>query len=48
VHELTVPEIAASLGANEGTIHSRLYYARKVLLDRLDPGQEEALDEPLA
>jgi len=32
VHELTVPEIASSLGTNEGTIHSRLHYARKALL----------------
>jgi len=48
VHELTVPEIAASLGANEGTIHSRLHYARKVLLDSLDAGQEETPDEPFA
>ena len=48
VHALTVPEIAASLGTNEGTIHSRLHYARKTLLDRLGPGYEEALDEPFA
>ena len=48
VHELTVAEIAASLGTNEGTIHSRLHYARKALLDRLGPGHEEAPDEPFA
>jgi RNA polymerase sigma-70 factor (ECF subfamily) len=48
VHELTVPEIAVSLGTNEGTIHSRLHYARKTLLDRLGPWQEEAPDEPFA
>jgi RNA polymerase sigma-70 factor (ECF subfamily) len=46
VHELTVPEIAASLGTNDGTIHSRLHYARKALLDRLGSGYEEVLDEP--
>jgi RNA polymerase sigma-70 factor (ECF subfamily) len=48
VHELTVPEIAESLGTNEGTIHSRLHYARKALLDRLGPGSEEVPDEPFA
>ena len=46
VHELTVPEIAESLGTNEGTIYSRLHYARKALLDRLGPGTEEVPDEP--
>ena len=46
VHELTVPEIAASLRTNEGTIHSRLHYARKALLGRLGPVYEEAPDEP--
>lgn len=45
VHELSVAEIAASLGASEGTIHSRLHYARKALLDRLEAGDEEASDE---
>ncbi len=45
VHELTIPEIATSLGMNEGTVHSRLHYARKILLDRLGPWQEEAPDE---
>jgi len=29
VHELGVPEIAAILNTNPGTIHSRLHYARK-------------------
>jgi len=48
VHELSVAEIAASLGTNEGTIHSRLHYARKALLARLDPGFEETSDEPFA
>ena len=46
VHELSVAEIAASLGTNEGTVHSRLHYARKELLDQLGPWQEEAPDEP--
>jgi RNA polymerase sigma-70 factor, ECF subfamily len=45
VHEMSVPEIAASLGTNEGTIHSRLHYARKTLLDRLGSWSEEASDE---
>lgn len=31
VHELSVPEIAAALDLNEGTVHSRLHYARKSL-----------------
>ena len=31
VHELSVPEIAAALDTNQGTIHSRLHYARKKL-----------------
>lgn len=48
VHELSVPEIAVSLGMNEGTVHSRLHYARKILLDRLGPWQEEAHDEVFA
>jgi len=48
MHEMSVPEIAASLSTNEGTIHSRLHYARKALLDRLGPGYEEAPDEPFA
>jgi RNA polymerase sigma-70 factor (ECF subfamily) len=48
VHELSVPEIAASLGVSEGTIHSRLHYARKTLLKRLSPWQEEAPDDPFA
>jgi RNA polymerase sigma factor (sigma-70 family) len=48
VHSLTVPEIAASLNTNEGTIHSRLHYARKALVECLGPWQEEAPDEPFA
>jgi RNA polymerase sigma-70 factor (ECF subfamily) len=35
VHELTVPEIAASMGLREGTVHSRLHYARNRLLEVL-------------
>jgi RNA polymerase sigma-70 factor (ECF subfamily) len=31
VHELSVPEIAVALDVNEGTIHSRLHYARRKL-----------------
>jgi RNA polymerase sigma factor (sigma-70 family) len=48
VHELSVAEIAASLGTNEGTIHSRLHYARKKLLDCLGQWQEEVPDERFA
>lgn len=35
VHELTIPEIADSLGLNQGTVHSRLHYARRKLLAQL-------------
>jgi RNA polymerase sigma-70 factor (ECF subfamily) len=31
VHSLTVPEIAHILGISEGTVHSRLHYARRSL-----------------
>ena len=48
VHQLTVPEIAVSLGTSEGTVHSRLHYARKTLQDRLGAWNEEATDEPFA
>jgi len=47
VHELTIPEIAASLSLSEGTVHSRLHYARQKLLSRLgrmNP-QAEVVDE---
>ncbi len=40
VHELTVPEIALILHLNQGTVHSRLHYARKELhahLEHLNP-----------
>lgn len=35
VHELSVAEIATILGVSEGTIHSRLHYARQNLQARL-------------
>jgi len=35
VHELTIPEIAESLGLNQGTVHSRLHYARRRLMAQL-------------
>ena len=35
VHELSVSEIAQLLKLNQGTVHSRLHYARKVLHARL-------------
>lgn len=47
VHELTVPEIAEVLSTSQGTVHSRLYYAREKLqarLGHLNP-REEAPDE---
>mgnify|MGYP002401647631 CR=1 FL=1 len=47
VHELNVAEIAETLHLSQGTIHSRLYYARQKLqaqLGHLNP-QEEVRDE---
>lgn len=35
VHELTVPEIAHTLHLSQGTVHSRLHYARKELHTQL-------------
>jgi len=35
VHELPVRDIARIMGINEGTVHSRLHYARKTLAQRL-------------
>ncbi len=35
VHSLSVPEIAQIMDINEGTIHSRLHYARRKLQGRL-------------
>jgi len=48
VHELNVPEIAEILHLSQGTIHSRLHYARQKLqaqLEHLNP-REEMPDEP--
>ena len=49
VHELTVPEIATILGASQGTVHSRLHYAREKLQARLGNlnSREEANDDQL-
>ena len=47
VHELTVPEIAHTLHLSQGTVHSRLHYARKELhaqLGHLNP-HEKVSDE---
>lgn len=47
VHELTVPEIAQILHLSQGTVHSRLHYARKHLhatLEHLNP-HEKVPDE---
>jgi RNA polymerase sigma-70 factor (ECF subfamily) len=35
VHELNVPEISRVLHVNQGTVHSRLHYARRRLHDQL-------------
>jgi len=43
VHELSTAEIAAVLDLNEGTVHSRLHYARKKL--KLDLGTPEPDEE---
>jgi RNA polymerase sigma-70 factor, ECF subfamily len=43
VQEMTIPEIAEILGMKEGTVHSRLHYARQKIMDRLGdcyPGEE--------
>jgi RNA polymerase sigma-70 factor, ECF subfamily len=43
VHELSVSDIARALHISQGTVHSRLHYARRQLfnrLDRLDQNQE--------
>jgi RNA polymerase sigma-70 factor (ECF subfamily) len=47
VHGLSVPEIASSLHTNPGTIYSRLHYARRMLIARLDiqNSHMEASDE---
>jgi RNA polymerase sigma-70 factor (ECF subfamily) len=47
VHELSVPEIATVLDSSQGTVHSRLHYARKKLQAELGSliTQEETSDE---
>jgi RNA polymerase sigma-70 factor (ECF subfamily) len=47
VHELNVPEIARILHIDQGTVHSRLHYARRRLHDQLRHlnRSEEQLDE---
>lgn len=41
VHELSTSEIATVLGLSEGTVHSRLHYARQYLHARLSqPGRD--------
>jgi RNA polymerase sigma-70 factor (ECF subfamily) len=43
VHEFNVPEIARILDLNQGTVHSRLHYARQTLhiqLGHLNPRME--------
>jgi len=46
VHELSTPEIAAILGLSEGTVHSRLHYARQHLHARLSQPGEVAKEVP--
>ncbi len=44
VHDLSVPDIAVILQLRQGTVHSRLHYARQKLqsvLEHLDPHKEE-------
>lgn len=51
VHELSVPEIAAILNMSEGTVHSRLHYARQRLNEHLSqPGRavKEVPHDPVA
>jgi RNA polymerase sigma-70 factor (ECF subfamily) len=45
VHQLSVPEIAAALQTNPGTIYSRLHYARRMLIARLD-AQNPIMEAP--
>lgn len=47
VHDLPVAEIARVLGIEEGTVHSRLYYARHRLMDQLRR-QPDGWPEPAA
>jgi RNA polymerase sigma-70 factor (ECF subfamily) len=46
VHELSTPEIAAILNLSEGTVHSRLHYARQHLYKRLSQPGEEVKEVP--
>lgn len=49
VHELTVPEISTVTGINEGTVYSRLHYARRKLQNLLGvryPHAEESDETP--
>jgi len=49
VHELTVPEISTVTGINEGTVYSRLHYARRKLQNLLGvryPHAEETDETP--
>jgi len=50
VQGLTTPEIAAALGISEGTVRSRLYYARHTLSERLGNlnQREESSDESVS
>jgi RNA polymerase sigma-70 factor (ECF subfamily) len=45
VHQLSVPEIAAALQTSPGTIYSRLHYARRMLIARLD-AQNPIMEAP--
>ncbi len=50
VHDLPVSEIAAILEVSEGTVHSRLFYARKRLLHELkehNSGADDAREMPV-
>lgn len=44
VHEMSAPEIGFALGISEGTVYSRLHYARRKLQIELDPPIVEACD----
>jgi RNA polymerase sigma-70 factor (ECF subfamily) len=49
VHELTIPDIAELLHLSQGTVHSRLHYARQKLylqVRQLDPNQEAQDESP--
>jgi len=42
LHGLPIKDIARVLGINEGTVHSRLYYAHRQLMRQLDRASQEA------